>query len=136
LSDGVADRANAIYDPSQAADAISVYDGILMVYSAADLSQWCDAIGAAVATHFHGNISTAGAIGSTSGQVVVTTTGGVLTTAATISSSSVSGLAASATTDATNATNITSGTLSDSRLSTNARQSTESFIHPFLTGGL
>jgi hypothetical protein len=34
------------------------------------------------------------------------------------------------------ASEITSGTLSDSRLSTNARQSVESFVHPFLLGGL
>ncbi len=34
------------------------------------------------------------------------------------------------------ASDITSGTLSDSRLSTNARQSVESFVHPFLLGGL
>lgn len=31
---------------------------------------------------------------------------------------------------------IASGTISDSRLSTNARQSVESFVHPFLLGGL
>lgn len=47
--------------------------------------------------HTHGQISNAGAIGSTSGQIVVTTTGGVLTTADTISAGSVSGLAAVAT---------------------------------------
>lgn len=34
------------------------------------------------------------------------------------------------------ASDVTSGTLSDSRLSTNARQSVESFVHPFLLGGL
>ena len=48
-------------------------------------------------SHVHGNITNAGAIGTTSGQIVVTTTGGVLTTAATISSSQVSGLGSLAT---------------------------------------
>ena len=55
---------------------------------------------AATSTHVHGNITNAGAIGSTSGQIVVTTTSGVLTTAATISASAVSGLAAVATSGA------------------------------------
>jgi hypothetical protein len=67
-------------------------------------------------SHVHGNITNAGAIGTTTGQIVVTTTSGVLTTAATISSGQVSGLAASATTDTTSATNITSGTLPSARL--------------------
>ncbi len=49
------------------------------------------------ASHVHGNLTNAGAIGSTSGQIVVTTTGGVLTTAATISNSQVSGLGSLAT---------------------------------------
>jgi hypothetical protein len=48
-------------------------------------------------SHTHGNITNAGAIGSTSGQIVVTTTSGVLTTAATISNTQVSGLGAMAT---------------------------------------
>jgi hypothetical protein len=39
-------------------------------------------VGAAASTHSHGNITSAGAIGSTSGLVVVTTTSGVLTTLA------------------------------------------------------
>jgi len=47
--------------------------------------------------HVHGNISNTGAIGSTSGQIVVTTTSGVLTTAATISNTQVSGLGSLAT---------------------------------------
>ena len=68
------------------------------------------------ASHAHGQITNSGAIGSASGQIVVTTTSGVLTTAATISSGQVSGLAASATTDTTSATNITSGTLPADRL--------------------
>jgi len=55
---------------------------------------------AATSTHVHGNITNAGAIGSTSGQIVVTTTSGVLTTAATIAASAVTGLATVATSGA------------------------------------
>ena len=51
----------------------------------------------AAASHAHGSITNAGAIGSTSGLVVVTTTSGVLTTAASISTSQVSGLGTLAT---------------------------------------
>jgi len=69
---------------------------------------------AATSTHTHGNITNAGAIGSTSGQIVVTTTSGVLTTAASISASAVSGLAAAATSGS--ASDLT-GTLADARLS-------------------
>jgi hypothetical protein len=68
-------------------------------------------------SHTHGNITNAGAIGSTTGQVVVTTTSGVLTTAATISASSqVSGLATVAT---SGLASDLSGTLADARLSSN-----------------
>jgi len=55
---------------------------------------------AATSTHVHGNVTNAGAIGSTSGQIVVTTTSGVLTTAATIAASAVTGLATVATSGA------------------------------------
>lgn len=49
-------------------------------------------------SHTHGNLTNAGAIGSTTGQIVVTGASGVLTTAGTISAASqVSGLAAVAT---------------------------------------
>jgi hypothetical protein len=82
----------------------------------------------AAASHAHGNITNAGAIGSTSGQIVVTTTSGVLTTAASIASSQVTGLATSATTDATNASNLSSGTVSESRLPVT--------LHPFLLAGM
>jgi len=94
------------------------------------------------ASHVHGNITNAGAIGSTSGQIVVTTTSGVLTTAATIASSAVSGLAAVATSGSyadlsnkpsipaatTSASDLTSGTLSQARLDFIP-------IHPFLLMG-
>jgi hypothetical protein len=63
------------------------------------------------ASHAHGNITNAGAIGSTTGQIVVTTTSGVLTTAASIASSQVTGLP----TAGTGASNYCAG--NDSRLS-------------------
>jgi hypothetical protein len=68
-------------------------------------------------SHTHGNISNAGAIGSASGQIVVTTTSGVLTTAASIASSQVTGLP----TAGTGASNYCAGNdsrLSDSRIAT------------------
>jgi hypothetical protein len=61
--------------------------------------------------HVHGNITNAGAIGSASGQIVVTTTSGALTTAATIAASAVTGLP----TAGTGSTNYCAG--NDSRLS-------------------
>jgi hypothetical protein len=45
--------------------------------------------GKAATSHTHGNLTNSGAIGTTSGQIVVTTTGGALTTAATIELSQV-----------------------------------------------
>jgi len=66
-------------------------------------------------SHSHGNVTNAGAIGTTSGQIVVTTTGGVLTTAATIAAGSVSGLATVATSGS--ASDLGSGTLPVARLS-------------------
>jgi hypothetical protein len=68
-------------------------------------------------SHDHGNITNAGAIGTTSGQIVVTTTDGVLTTAASIASSAVTGLP----TAGTGSSNYCAG--DDSRLS-NARTPT------------
>ena len=69
------------------------------------------------ASHVHGNVTNAGAIGSTSGQIVVTTASGVLTTAATIAAASqVSGLASVAT---SGLASDLSGTLADDRLSAN-----------------
>lgn len=63
--------------------------------------------------HVHGNITNAGAIGSTSNQIVVTGASGVLTTAATIAAASVSGLSAVATSgnynDLTNKPTVSSG---------------------------
>jgi hypothetical protein len=67
------------------------------------------------ASHVHGNLTNAGAIGSTSGKIVVTTASGVLTTAATIAAASqVSGLATVAT---SGLASDLSGTLADARLS-------------------
>ena len=68
-------------------------------------------------SHVHGNVTNAGAIGSTSGQIVVTTASGVLTTAATIAAATqVSGLATVAT---SGLASDLSGTLADARLSGN-----------------
>jgi hypothetical protein len=69
-------------------------------------------------SHTHGNLTNSGAIGSSSGQIVVTTTSGVLTTAATISASAVSGLAAVATSGS--GSDITTGTVSAARLGAHA----------------
>jgi hypothetical protein len=77
-------------------------------------------------SHFHGNISPAGAIGLTAGQIVVTTTSGVLTTATSIASSSVSGLGGAATLNV----GTTAGTVAagdDSRLS-DARTPTDGTV--------
>jgi len=110
---GVADRAYAIYDLPNDANALWVNDGILSIGGNPDLDQWRSALGAAASSHSHGNVTNAGAIGSTSGQIVVTTTGGVLTTAATISAGSVSGLATVATSGS--AADLT-GTIAAARL--------------------
>ena len=80
-------------------------------------------------SHTHGNITNAGAIGSTSGQIVVTTTSGVLTTAASIASSAVTGLATVATSGL--ASDLT-GTLADARLSANIP--TISYLDTWLGG--
>jgi hypothetical protein len=78
-------------------------------------------------SHDHGNITNAGAIGTTSGQIVVTTTNGALTTAATISSASVTGLP----TAGTGSSNYCAG--DDSRLSNSRTPSAHKTSHA--TGG-
>lgn len=74
-------------------------------------------------SHVHGNINNAGAIGSTSGQIVVTTINGVLTTAATIASTAVSGLP----TAGTASTNYCAG--NDSRLSDSRSPTSHASTH-------
>jgi hypothetical protein len=81
----------------------------------------------AAASHAHGNITNAGAIGSTSGQIVVTTTSGVLTTAASIASSQVTGLP----TAGTGSSNYCAG--NDSRLSDSRTPTAHKSTHA--TGG-
>jgi hypothetical protein len=74
-------------------------------------------------SHVHGNITNAGAIGVTTGQIVVTTTSGVLTTAATISAATqVSGLAAVATSGS--ASDLGAGTLPFARIPTGSTSTT------------
>ncbi|NBW18376.1 MAG: hypothetical protein EBR82_61415, partial [Caulobacteraceae bacterium] len=79
---------------------VTITDGVISVSTAY-----------AATSHTHGNITSDGKIGTASGQIVVTGTGGVLTTAATISASSVSGLP----TAGTGASNYCAG--NDARLS-------------------
>jgi hypothetical protein len=64
-------------------------------------------------SHVHGNITNAGAIGSTSGMIVVTTTGGVLTTATIGSGLSLSGGTLSATGGGGGGTGVTDGNKGD-----------------------
>jgi len=78
-------------------------------------------------THTHGNITNAGAIGSTSGLVVVTTASGVLTTAATISAATqVSGLATIATSGS--ASDLGSGTVPVARLGSSGTASSSTYL--------
>jgi hypothetical protein len=85
-------------------------------------------------SHAHGNITNDGAIGSTSGQIVVTTTGGVLTTAATISSASVSGLGTIATQNA-NSVAITGGSINGTAIGATTA-STGTFTNVTTTGNV
>lgn len=75
-------------------------------------------------SHSHGSITNDGKIGTASGQIITTGSGGTLQASATIAAASVSGLAASATTDATNASNIASGTLAIGRIPTGTTSTT------------
>ena len=78
-------------------------------------------------SHIHGNITNAGAIGSTSGLVVVTTASGVLTTAATISAATqVSGLATIATSGS--ASDLGSGTVPVARLGSSGTASSSTYL--------
>jgi hypothetical protein len=98
----------------------------------------------ASSSHSHGNITNDGKIGATSGLPIITGGGGLVVagewgaTAGTACQGNDSRLSDSRTpTSHTHAASeIASGTLSDARLSVNARSSVESFIHPFLLGGL
>jgi hypothetical protein len=82
-------------------------------------------------SHVHGNITNDGAIGSTSGQIVVTTTSGVLTTASSIASSAVTGLATVATSGS--ASDLSTGTLPDARISSTF--ATAANVHATLQAG-
>jgi hypothetical protein len=75
-------RVTAGSSPAIAYSAITATPTTLSGYGITD---------AATSTHTHGNITSAGAIGSTSGQIVVTTTSGVVTTATIGSGLSLSG---------------------------------------------
>lgn len=86
--------------------------------------------GKAASSHTHGSVTADGKIGSTSGQIVVTTTAGALTTAATISAGSVSGLPVSG----TGSGNYCSG--NDSRLSDARTPLTHTHAAADIVGGI
>ena len=74
-------RANALYDHSNDGDALRLFDGVVewplnqvVDYQGA----FRESISAAASTHVHGNVTSDGKIGSTSGLPVVTGASGVL----------------------------------------------------------
>jgi hypothetical protein len=97
---------------------LGVYQGALIVFgvSQSSVTGLTDALALkAAAVHSHGSITSSGAIGSTSGRIVVTGASGVLTTATTISAATqVSGLATVATSGS--ASDLGSGTIPVARL--------------------
>jgi hypothetical protein len=82
ITSGVLAAARLPSATTTAAGAVVVGSGINV--SSGTISATAASVGAAETAHTHGNLSNAGAIGAAAGQIVVTTTGGALTTVGTL----------------------------------------------------